>query len=331
MGRRRKTDKHLPECMYLKSGTYYLVKNNVWINLGKNRRDAFLKYDELMSDPSRGLFMRDLFRRYELEILPKYSPATQENQGYSLQALSLVFGKHSPHFIKPSDVYKYIDKRSEYSKNWANKDKAVLSNVFQNAIRWGTVEFNPCKEVKGFDIPSRTREVTQSEFEAVYSIASEDIKELMDFYNLVGCRRSEALTIKKEDLTEAGMKLYDSKTNRRFIVKWNPELRALTDRIKIRNAKAPISGMYLFNTSRGRQRDGHGVTSIFRRLIKKAMSLKLISDPFQLRDIRAKVLTEVYRKEGITEAANVGGHTTEKTTEKHYIRGEKKLIPRRTK
>ena len=41
----------LPKCMYHSHGSYYMVKNNVWTNLGKDRRVALSRYYDLLSDP----------------------------------------------------------------------------------------------------------------------------------------------------------------------------------------------------------------------------------------------------------------------------------------
>lgn len=44
MGRKRKTNKHLPPCVYHKNGAYWLVKRNRWTRLGQHLPEALAEY-----------------------------------------------------------------------------------------------------------------------------------------------------------------------------------------------------------------------------------------------------------------------------------------------
>lgn len=45
MGRPRKLDDGLPECVYFRNGSYFFVKRGAWLNLGKDRAEAIRKVE----------------------------------------------------------------------------------------------------------------------------------------------------------------------------------------------------------------------------------------------------------------------------------------------
>lgn len=45
----------LPKCMHLKHGAYYLVRNNRWTPLGKDRDAALRLYESLTGQAGKGL------------------------------------------------------------------------------------------------------------------------------------------------------------------------------------------------------------------------------------------------------------------------------------
>ena len=72
MGRRRRTDKHLPERMYLRSGTYYLAEygTNKWINLGRNYIKVMGQYARLRGPSGDLSTMANVIDRYLAEVAP---------------------------------------------------------------------------------------------------------------------------------------------------------------------------------------------------------------------------------------------------------------------
>jgi len=71
MGRKRKTDNHLPKRMYLKSGSYYLVDYfNKWHNLGRVYVKAMAEYGRLTDPYKPCRTIGDLLDRYLLEVAP---------------------------------------------------------------------------------------------------------------------------------------------------------------------------------------------------------------------------------------------------------------------
>lgn len=52
--RPRKKDRHLPPCMYLKHGAYYLVRKGKWERLGSDFQEALLAYAKIVGGKSNG-------------------------------------------------------------------------------------------------------------------------------------------------------------------------------------------------------------------------------------------------------------------------------------
>ena len=65
MGRKRRTDKHLPQRMYLRSGTFYFVEydTNRWVNLGRDYIKAMGEYARLRGPSGPISTMNDLITR----------------------------------------------------------------------------------------------------------------------------------------------------------------------------------------------------------------------------------------------------------------------------
>lgn len=61
MNRPRKTDTHLPRCVYHKHGAYWLVKAGKWTRLGDTLTEALAEYGRRIESPAGT--MPDLIHR----------------------------------------------------------------------------------------------------------------------------------------------------------------------------------------------------------------------------------------------------------------------------
>ena len=102
MSRPRKTRHDLPSRVYQKHGAYYFVdKTNKWHRLGTALGDAMKAYGDLLESDSALTTMRQLFDRYQREILPKKAPKTQKDNVYGLGLLRQAFSHMRPEQLKP--------------------------------------------------------------------------------------------------------------------------------------------------------------------------------------------------------------------------------------
>lgn len=323
MGKKRETNKHLPRRVYFKNGAYYHVdKKNKWHYLAKPYYEAMAIWAKKFAAPGKISTMSDLMNRYMVEVAPLKSKASYEANLFQIKPLKSVFGEMEPGSITPVHVYAYMDRRAKSSKFSANREKELLSHIFTMAIRWGVVDKNPCRDVRKFSLKPRERYITDEELEAVKSIASPFMKGAIDFAYLTGLRRTDILNLKASALTEQGIKIETQKTGAKMIIKWSTSLREC---VKASQAlRAHTKSDYIFCNEDGLVYTKSGFSTLWTRLIKSALKKGLIKETFMFRDIRAKTATD---SKNTQTASELLGHTSKKTTEKHYIRKYKEVDP----
>ncbi|TAL22672.1 MAG: hypothetical protein EPO01_08665 [Aquabacterium sp.] len=70
-------------------------------------------------------------------MIPGKAPRPQRDNLIELDRLKAVFGMVLINDIKPYHVREYLDRRGEQAKARANREKALLSHVFNKAREWG--------------------------------------------------------------------------------------------------------------------------------------------------------------------------------------------------
>ena len=141
--------------------------------------------------------------RYEREVMPTKAARTQRDNLKEPDRLRSVFGAVLIESIKPHHVRAYLDKRGEHAKARANREKALLSHLFNKAREWGYTDApNPCQGVKGFTESGRDRYVTDAEFQAVHAKADATLQDAMDIALLTGQRPADVLKIQHGDIRD---------------------------------------------------------------------------------------------------------------------------------
>ena len=130
----------------------------------------------------------------------------------------------------------------------ANREISCLSAIFREAIGWHAVARNPCHELRRLHEEKRTRYVTDQEYLALYSVASDRIQCLMDMATITGQREGDLLKLPNRDpsvYTDEGIVFRPGKSKRRHprhgkmietgktvIVEWSAELDAVVKRLR---------------------------------------------------------------------------------------------------
>ena len=331
MGKRRKTNKHLPERMYLKSGSYYFVDRlNKWHSLGRDYLKAIAEYAKIRGPKGPITTMADLIDRYISEISPSKAESTYKWEVRLSKTLRAGFGKLKPDEITPRTIYQYRDYRGKSGHYQANRELGLLSVMFSQAIEWGVVDRNPCKEVKRFKEKPRDRYVTDEEFLAFREFASPLIAFYLDFKLLTGLRKKDILELRKDQLKYDGVHIVTSKTSKAFIIEWSDELKATVERIKRLNCSNPNVvrfERYLFCTRKGTPYTTDGFSSIWQRQMTKALKQGVLQERFRENDIRAKTGSDI---ENLTDATGLLAHNSTKTTQRHYRRKTHTAKPLKT-
>jgi integrase len=327
MGRKRRLDRHLPQRMYLVCGTYWFVpKGAPKVKLGRDLAEALAKYGALVGGSWAGRTMGDIIDRYRAEVLPlKRSATTRADQAKALDRLKLTFGAMLPDNITARHCYLYQDGRRGADGKpvpvAARHEVQLLGHVFAKAIRWGKASVNPAR---GLDLGPRAAQraqVTIDQVAAVRAIANERMQVAIDLAVSTGQRRGDLLTLKREQLTDAGIVFTQSKTGKRVLIEWSADLKAITDRAKA--LKPDIPNEYVLRKRNGRPYSEDGFSAIWQRLMAKHAAAGGVR--FSFHDLRSVSADGAATAE---EARDRLGHASVETTKRHYLRGVTRAKPR---
>ena len=240
----------------MKGERYFHVTSTAprkWTGLGKNRARALLEWARIEgTEPHPAVRTFEVIaQRYEREVMPTKAARTQRDNLIELDRLRAVFGRMLIGSIKPHHVRGYLDKRGQTAKARANREKALLSHLFDKAREWGYTEApNPCQGVKGFTEAGRDRYVTDAEFLAVWAQADPTLQDAMNIALLSGQRPADVLKVLLTDIRDGALFVAQNKTGAKRAIEIIGELAAVIDRIKAR--KRERQSAYLIQDDNGR-------------------------------------------------------------------------------
>lgn len=314
MGRRRQANFDDPPRFHRKGKVWYHVCGSiprVWTKLSSDRAEALRLWAQLegvREDESTRLFSV-LARRYVREVFPTKAAATRRDNEKELANLLKVFAHVPVDAIVPMHVRQYMDIRGQVAKVRANREKALLSHMFNKAREWGFTSLtNPCQGVKGFKETGRSRYVTDAEFDQVKAHAHFTVIDAMDLALLTGQRPADVLKLKRTDIRDGALWIVQNKTGARLGIEITGELAAVIARINERPRRA-ISA-YLIQDE-----NGQPLTQCALRFrFDKARTLAKVY--FQFRDIRAKAATDTG---DLAHSQKLLAHKNRDMTE-HYVK-----------
>ncbi len=227
---------------------------------------------------------------------------------YSVKVLS-VFGPMPPDTIKPEHIRKYMDKRGIKSRTQANREKAFISRVFRWGYERGMVKMNPCKGVKQFKEISRTRYITNKEYDALYSVSPPVVQVAMELAYLCCARQGDILDLKKGQLIDQGILIQQSKTSVAQIKAWGPRLTAAINQANQLPLNKGMSSIFVIHQQSGARytRDGFNSRWLKAKAEAKAKYPELEFD-FTFHDLKAKGISDLsgslYDKQAISGHKN---------------------------
>ena len=312
--RRRKTDTHLPRCVYQKHGAFWYVKEGKWTRLHKNLPEALTAYARLLDGDGNG--MSTFIDRAHPNIIRGKAVNTVKQYDAIKEVVREILKNFQLEQVTPKDIAA-IKQHYADRPNMGNRVISYLRLTFDLAVDWQLIDSNPCIGIKRHAEAKRTRYLTHTEFQAIRAEASDNIRAILDIAYLTGQRIGDVLKIQMTDVTDAGIFFQQQKTGNRLMVSMTLDLKAAID--------AAIAlprdqrGTTLFCTIRGgRQYSYSTVRDMFRIYAERAG----VKDA-RLHDLRAKALTDA-DAEGIN-ATHLGGHTDSRQTQR-YIRQRKTTI-----
>jgi integrase len=317
MSRPRKSRQDLPSRVYWKHNSYFFVdRDNKWHRLGKGYAEAMLAYATLLESDTSTTTMGSLFDRYQLEIIPKKAPETQRSNHRQLAKLRHAFGRMRPNQIKAKHLYQYADARKAPVS--ANREWSLMSQVFKHGIKWGLCEENPCVGLMRHKEKPRDRYVKHEEFLAVLAIAPPVIQCAMALAYLTALRPGDLLRLQRQNLTKEGVAVTLRKTGRKMVFEWTDDLRAAVKRAQ--QLPTDVASIHLITQPNGQRYSESAFRTKWRRLVKRAVRDRVLTETFEFRDIRPKSASD-------SEDDQLLGHLDARTLQKHYKRKPLKVKP----
>ena len=330
MGRRPSRPDSVPRLRVRKKGkkTFYYYDHG-----GKPRREeplgtnyglAIIRWAELeragSEKPAEVVTFRHVANEYRKHVIPTKAPATQKDNARELTQLLDYFDDPpcSLESIEPAHVKNYLRKRGQTAKVRANREKALLSHIWNWAREQGyTALANPCAGVKGFTESGRDVYVEDEMFNAVWGKGGQPLRDAMDLAYLTGQRVADTLRMDERDVRDGFLQVAQAKTGAKRRIEVSGELEALLARIAARKAGLVVRSTRLVIGENGQPLTYSMLQGAFYRAREAA---KIEPKAFQFRDLRAKAGTDKADSAGdIRQAQQQLGHTTVAMTE-HYVR-----------
>ena len=296
--------------MHHKGGMYYYVTSGTprkWTKLEREYAIAIRLYADIegTSYPENEATFRAVAARYRREVFPTKAPQTQRDNDKELAKLEAVFGDTPIGKIKPNHVSKYLYIRGQTAKVRANREKALLSHVFNRAREWGFTDApNPCSGVRGHKESGRDRYVTDTEFRAVCDRAHFTVQDAMELAYYTAQRPGDVIRMKRSDIRDGELWITQAKTGQKLRVKIEGKLAVAIERILSRPRRA--TGLSLIQDQDGQPLSYMALRSRF-DAAREAAGVS-----FQFRDIRAKAATDL---EDLPHAQKLLAHKRRATTE----------------
>lgn len=305
--RPRKTDKHLPPCVYHRHGAYWLVKRGKWTRLAAELPEALREYARLHSQKRGG--MAALIEEAMPQIIKGKADQTVAQYMVAARRLQEIFAEFAPDQVTPRDV---VQLRRHYAESYAvaNRTMSILRQVMDYALEQDLIESNPCIGIKRIPQQTRTRRIERTEYDAIKAQATPLLAVVMDLCYLTGQRIGDVLKIKRADLRDDGIYIEQQKTKARLVVAWTPELRDAVEQAKGLWGSTP--GLYLL---RGREFQPPTYPQIWKQW-RKACDDAKVADA-NIHDLRAMSGTEAEAQGH--DPQKLLGHADRKMT-KRYLR-----------
>lgn len=340
MGRRSSRTDAIPQLRLRVRGkrTYYFYDHG-----GKPRREeplgsdyglAIKRWAEIRragaEKPREVITFDYVMTQYLARVVPTKAPRTQrDNLKESKQLLAFFNDPPGPlDAITPNHVKQYLRWRGARAQVRANREKALLSHVWNWAREEGYTNLpNPCAGVKGFKEVGRDVYIEDDVFQAVYDQGDAALQDAMDLAYLTAQRVADTRNMDERDVREGFLHVKQGKTKEKRRISVVGELKALLDRIAMRKAGYKVHSTRLIVDDHGQPLTEWGLRSRFNEARDAAGVAK---DDFQFRDLRAKAATDKTDSTDIREAQQQLGHTTVAMTE-HYVRKRRghKVTPTR--
>lgn len=286
--------------------------------------EAAKAFYQWKGDTDSGGEVSKLLRNYlKSKSFLRLAAKTQKSEEKRVDRLERVFGHRSAQGLKPEHFVGYLETQPPQGGKKDLKRMSVIMTLWEAS---GLIERNFIPAVlKAFAPPDnkRDRYVTDAELKKALEVCEKNdfyrakiVQSFLELEHLIGRRVSNTRTIKRSDLTKEGIVVDETKTGKKVVIPWTPELKKTVKRISARLKP----GFYLLTNREGNLLSEGSLNQAFQTM-RKHFQEAGIAD-FQPRDLRAKYGTDM-EDSGRDGAKNV--NNSKKVFDMHYQRKPKKV------
>lgn len=303
------------------------------INLGTNKEEAIRRVLDLnRRAKDEGTFLQ-LWRLYK--ATPRWHRLAESTRDFYSECWGRLPGEKGPDdqgtglarvwafgvvsHAKPSDVARYLRVERAAAPVVANREVALLSNLFKLAVERGDIDRNPCKEVSRNPEEPRERVPDVEELQAFIAWALQQgesaivLVSMAEFAALTGNRRIEFRTLHWPQVDESLVRLQRAKQRgtrqRREIVTVSDALRAVLARMKKLKGYSPMGAVFRAPRTNNPYSEP-GFKAMWNRLMLKALAAEVIAERFTFHDLRAYYTTTYKQKFGVLPEIHADPATT---------------------
>jgi integrase len=312
------------------------------IPLGCIYADAIRKWAELVSPaPSEipgAVTFSWLASEYIKRVVPTKAIRTQKDNCSEIKKLLEFFtsGADAPvDEIRPQHVAQFLEWRSKTAPVRANREKALLSHMFNWARELGYVNgANPCSGIKGNTEWGRSIYISDELLAQILQDCDKPTSHALRLMYLTGQRKSDVLAMQWQHIADELLHVKQAKTQASIRIRLNRddgkknELGALLDEIQHFQEKQGRSP-YVLSTETGQALSDETLRSRYDRArvvcakrLREMGRLDLAKEiaKIQMRDLRAKSASDIENDTGSSRLAQLLlAHKNHSMTE-HYIR-----------
>jgi integrase len=263
------------------------------MNLGTDRHTAIQKVLDLnRSGDDRGT-VNELWRMYqESDDWKALGERTRDDYTQCSKQVLAVFGPARAALIKPADVNRYLRVERKDAPVRANREAALLSNLFNLAVNRGDMDANPCKQVRRNKEQPRSEAPEGDDLRALVewltgsSPQRKVIAHMAEFAAYSGSRRVEFLRLTRHQIDRQRGVIRVQRGKQRHAVVWEEiaigeQMADLLDRLDVGACE------WVFRNRHGNPYTEAGFKAMWSKLLAKALEEKTISRRFTFHDLRA--------------------------------------------
>lgn len=322
MGRKRKikADNKLPSRVYPGKSAYeFRSKSGKCYRLCKltaSLSTVHKAYEEVLALSLNVNTVKHLIEEY-LTSSDFCEKATRTQVDYHQYKKDLIkaFGHMNVNRVSKLDVKKFLDAKAKKSGNaQANRHKSALQVIFSWALLYEKAKDNPCVGVPKLKEIARSKYISDEEYLLIKEYACPVVYAMLEIMYLCAARPQDVLKMKKDDFTEDGLYIKQSKTQVAQIKKWGPRLKNAVEYLS--NLFPNIDSNYvIFQPLNGCSYTKSGFDERFRSVRTKAREYSGLKLDFTIHDFKAKSISDF--EGSMIEKQEAAGHTNIKQTKSY--------------